>query len=198
MSRKVWVVILLIFLIGLIVVKKTPSSTEDIESSAAPDFTAPSPVVPVDTPALPTTVSALAADEVKKIVAAQKIKTEGVGKSATDNELVKALKVSLPENELLRNEVASNPHATPNSLIRFSVEVAQKMELALASETSSKILFQQLEACVTKSDGAHSAQAVCLINAKRIAKKYKDLRSDYDSLIRKADPEVVSQIRILK
>jgi hypothetical protein len=52
-------------------------------------------------------------------------------------------------------------------------------------------LIGELRTCALDHNGAQSVQALCLLNAKRLAQQYSGLEVDYHSLEGQADPRVV-------
>ena len=97
----------------------------------------------------------------------------------------------MPSKEALRADVGLDPHVTPKALLKFSVDVYNKMAVAKANETAAKDLIAELKTCALDRDGAHSVQALCLLNAKRLANQYPGFAADYHSLEGQADPQVL-------
>jgi hypothetical protein len=72
-------------------------------------------------------------------------------------------------------------------MIHFSVELYERQKAAEASEEKARPFFNELEACALEPRGVPSAQALCLLNAKRLARSYPALNSNYENLETKAD-----------
>lgn len=105
----------------------------------------------------------------------------------------KTIKELAPTVESVRDEVAGDPHVTPKAILDFSIALGQKMEQAEVSEDAARKFFSELEECVLTEGQttAHSVQALCLLNAKRLAKKYSTLQTNLERLEVKAHPEAV-------
>ncbi len=106
------------------------------------------------------------------------------------------LKIKTPTKEDIRKQVQANPHITPMALVEFSVQISDKMELAMASAESAKVLFAELDACATNKVEATAIQAICIVNARRIHNKFPE--TDFKKLIRNANPESVKQADFLE
>jgi hypothetical protein len=97
-----------------------------------------------------------------------------------------------PSIGALREEIKKDPHTTPQSLLRFGLSVGQRMEKALASETTASAFLNELEECVatTSHDVPQAAQALCIESARDLAQKYPSLSARAEQLAAQADPAV--------
>lgn len=112
------------------------------------------------------------------------------------NDFSEVLKVKLPNKEKIREQVKQNPHSAPAEHLNFSIELSDKMDIAMTNENAAKVLFNELEKCVADKDGYKASQALCIINAKRINEKYPS--TDIKGLLKKANPNVLDQASLFK
>jgi hypothetical protein len=93
---------------------------------------------------------------------------------------------SLPTVRQVQEEAARDPHAPSRAIVRFSVELQDKIEAALETEAKSNEFFPELDHCATgESSGeapAESARLLCLSGAGQLAEKYPALRARYENL----------------
>src|SRR5665213_1288724 len=100
-----------------------------------------------------------------------------------DNTLIeKPLSALVPDKKTVREEVERDPHSTPPSLLKFSVELNHKQIAALLSEDRATAFLTELKTCALEKESLNSVQALCLLNAKRLAKSYPALQNEYQSL----------------
>jgi hypothetical protein len=104
---------------------------------------------------------------------------------------------SAPTLDKARDEVGENPHVTPKSLISFARELGPRMEMAMKSSEAADTLFTELEECAGSPRGRlnPSAQALCLVDMRDLAKKYPDLRPREKAVSEKADAGVLKLAR---
>ncbi len=97
----------------------------------------------------------------------------------------------IPKIEDIREEIAQDPHQTPQSLLNFAVELSEKMDVALRSREASEFLLSELKDCTAgeKVKTAPSASAACIKNAYELSAKYDELRHEADLVNSQADPE---------
>lgn len=88
----------------------------------------------------------------------------------------------IPKTEDLRAEVQADPHETPKSLIRFSLDLSQKMDVALKSLEASRSLINELQTCASETSTPESAAAICIKNAYELSGKYGDLKPQADAV----------------
>lgn len=80
-----------------------------------------------------------------------------------------------PALEAVRAEVARDPHGTPPTLLAFASRMADRMEVALASEAEATRFFGELDDCVqdqSPATGLPQTRLSCLANAGRLSRKY--------------------------
>jgi hypothetical protein len=96
----------------------------------------------------------------------------------------------------LRREASEDPHATPESLIRYSIELGRHVRASLGSEEAARGVFRELRECVANGD-VIQAQTLCLSQAKTVKDKYSALDNDYETLLQQASPRVRSLARLI-
>jgi hypothetical protein len=93
---------------------------------------------------------------------------------------------SLPTARQLQEEAARDPHSPSRAVVRFSVELQDKIQAALESEARSNELFPALDQCATGEGSseapAESARLLCLSGASQLAEKYPAFRARYENL----------------
>jgi hypothetical protein len=87
-----------------------------------------------------------------------------------------------PSREAVRKEVAENPHATPPSLLRFGQSLAPMMDEALRNPTYAAGLVREFRDCAWDESTPEVARAVCLSNARRLAKVHPALQAQVDQI----------------
>jgi hypothetical protein len=99
--------------------------------------------------------------------------------------------LSIPNRETIRAEVEKNPHETPPSLLKFSIELGRQFKIAMLSEKNARSFFKKLEECVTDPtlQGADSSQALCLRDAQRLARAFPSLQGLFNNLSDEASPQ---------
>jgi len=104
-----------------------------------------------------------------------------------------------PALEDLRKEVAENPHATPQGLIRFSEVLYLKQVEAEKSEEKAKEFFLELQDCALNKTGRESrnVEALCLLTAKNLKKKYASLNRSVEALESRVNPETARLTRLV-
>lgn len=96
----------------------------------------------------------------------------------------------IPPVAKLREEVAASPHTTPPSLVRFALDLGQRLQAAEKSESEATLFFGELETCVMDKAQVHSARAMCLMNAERLTQTFSGLQARAVSLRQRVEPEV--------
>ena len=98
---------------------------------------------------------------------------------------------SIPSQEVLREEVAEDPHGLAPSIIEFATDMAPHFERALKSEENARVFLIQLEHCVESVQNAPmTIRAICLSNAKILADQYPSLAEKVKELMDTADPAI--------
>ncbi|MBI2606409.1 MAG: hypothetical protein HYW49_10045 [Deltaproteobacteria bacterium] len=106
-----------------------------------------------------------------------------------------------PELDVIRDEVESDPHSTPPSMLQFARNMGKRMELALKSREKAAALFKELSGCASAEAGATapSVKALCLSNAARLAERYPDdFMSSYRDLKENSGDDVTDLIRAME
>lgn len=83
-----------------------------------------------------------------------------------------------PKRETYRTEVDRDPHGTPPSLQHFARRMAAKMETGMRTESAARALIPELHDCARNSE-VESPRAVCVMNGRRLARKFPNLQSDW-------------------
>ncbi|NBO38689.1 hypothetical protein EBU99_08910 [bacterium] len=87
----------------------------------------------------------------------------------------------------IREEVAQDPHATPQALLAFAEQLAVNMQGAFQDREVRYNVSRQLMACARDGQARGSAQAaraLCLSNLERLKSKFPDeLAPSYQSLV---------------
>jgi hypothetical protein len=104
----------------------------------------------------------------------------------------------IPSNEKLRAEVEKNPHVTPQALLRFGLDLGQRLDEAVKSSEASEKFMRELDECVVGNrDGqASSTRALCLLNARHLAEARPEFKNDYLTLEAKASREIVELSKV--
>jgi hypothetical protein len=100
--------------------------------------------------------------------------------------------IHLPRIEDLREDVASNPHETPRALLLLGAELGVRLRIALRSEPEAKTFIKQLRDCATGIANELSpppVQALCLVHAQPVVRKFPELKAEYAELNTLARPE---------
>lgn len=124
-------------------------------------------------------------DKVKTKAASPRRKIQPI----TENEILD-MKDALPAIEKIKEEVRSNPHATPPSLLKFAQSMYPLMEKALKDEGDARVLINALQDCALDESSAHAARVLCVTNSERLAVKHRDLRSKAGKIRANVDPQV--------
>lgn len=99
---------------------------------------------------------------------------------------------TLPSRRTLREEVERDPHSTPASLVRFSLELSEGLKSAVRSDSSAEKFFVLLANCVNSGDPemARATRAICLSQARILADRRAVVQERYASLYFEAEEEV--------
>jgi hypothetical protein len=108
------------------------------------------------------------------------------------------LKEAIPTREILRAEVARDPHETPQALLSFSVDLQQRQVEAMKSEHAAQIIFKELEHCTADATSPSAVRALCLLDAKRLQTAYPSLASEYRQLEAAVDARTVGLIKDIR
>ncbi|MEQ1877387.1 MAG: hypothetical protein ABL958_12145 [Bdellovibrionia bacterium] len=103
-----------------------------------------------------------------------------------------------PSLATITEETEKNPHETSQSLLDFSSKLGRMVDSVHTPDEGSE-LFMELVKCVTepKDAGAHSVQAVCLVNARELSEKFPQFKYNYEVWSKKAHPKVLDLIKDL-
>jgi hypothetical protein len=102
-----------------------------------------------------------------------------------------------PSTEELRREVEQDVHATPEAMVKFSVLLMEREKAAAENDNSAREFFAELQACALNSQSSAAVQALCLLNAKRLAQARPSLNSEYDALERRSNPKAAGLMKDL-
>jgi hypothetical protein len=83
--------------------------------------------------------------------------------------------LQLPRSEVLRNEVARNPHGTPRSILVLGAELGVRLRVALRSESDARVFFSHLRECVVGNSTdtpPPSVQALCFVHARQLVRRF--------------------------
>lgn len=105
----------------------------------------------------------------------------------------------LPKLDDVRNEAADDPHSTPASLIAFAAELGERLTEALVSESSASTYLRELSECAaaTDQDTLPSAQALCLMHAKLVVRKFPALSETLVLIEKHSNPEALRRARLV-
>lgn len=96
-----------------------------------------------------------------------------------------------PTISTLREEVEKDPHRTPDSFHAFAAEMGRRMEAVQRTPEKAPQFFSELSECVKNPELASTptVQALCLTNARRLGKKFPNLKAEAEKLNAAATPE---------
>jgi len=106
--------------------------------------------------------------------------------------------LELPKMEVIREQIARDPHQPPTAVLEFAKSLAPKMELAMRDEESAGSFFGTLEKCVLEGKEGQSltsAKALCLTNADNLQKKFPSLNERYQQLYDAAPTPIQKLVR---
>lgn len=95
-----------------------------------------------------------------------------------------------PSLKTLRDDVAKNPHETPQALLRFGADLGVRMEEAKKDKNSAIQLLSELKGCsqpASVDDSPVQARAICLVTAREIAQIWPDLKNSVEEVVSGAD-----------
>jgi hypothetical protein len=187
-----------IFVIGYDRLRQTKSSSAD-EPTAALSTS--------ETAELSTAMNETAAgtsSETSAAASAQDTLSAAPGE-ATMSEASKPVKPVVPVAKLIpstakvRSQVEKDPHTTPEAVVSFSLGLGERLD-QLKSEDEARGFMKELDSCVTGQvqETVTSARTLCLLNAKKVARKYPSLESEYTNLEGRADPNVKSALELMQ
>ncbi len=103
-----------------------------------------------------------------------------------------------PSVESVQGEISKSPETPPAALMAFARRIATRMErvLQLGYSTEATPLFDELEQCVISSEdrGLPQAQALCLVNAARLAEAFPEGLSERSRILTEKAPENVKKL----
>lgn len=114
---------------------------------------------------------------------------------------IKSFRSSFPNKDEIKSEIDKNPHAPPRSLINFAEAMGPLVEKALQNSDDATLLFDELQKCTLDDSVAHTARALCLSNAEKLAKVYPLLSEKVTNMRALTPPEVTNLLeskRLLK
>lgn len=105
----------------------------------------------------------------------------------------------IPPLEKERSEVAKDPHGTPQSITKFSLELGERLD-AVNNDDEAASLMDELDQCVTKTErkASTSVKTLCLLNAKKLAKKFPSMDAKFANLEERADSDIRSNVGFFK
>ncbi len=103
-------------------------------------------------------------------------------------------KLTPPSVDQIRQEVASDPHSTPISILNFAAKLGPKMEQALETEETALVFFEELKKCTLNSTLPVSIQAICLSNVQILTETYPILEDQMNIIKEQASAESVRLI----
>lgn len=121
-----------------------------------------------------------------------RIKEPKVTETITPKES-RAFKDALPPDTKVKDEAGENPHRTPESLITFAEKMGPLVEKAMTNKEDARKLINDLRDCALDNQAAHSARALCLSNADKLAAAHPELKGKA-SQIRSETPEDIVQL----
>lgn len=164
--------------------ENAPVSPQDAQTDPAAPAVAESRPLPSN--AAPTSAGTLAAKETPLPTGAEPTSTPGANPP-------KVGKIAPPSVAQLRDEVAQDPHKTPDSLLRFGAQVGARMKEANQSESLARDFLGELGDCARAKTGSVpvQSQALCLDAAQSLAKKWPSLQAPVKELFKSANPDAV-------
>lgn len=100
-----------------------------------------------------------------------------------------------PLREHIRDEVAQNPHVTPQALLVFAEELSVSLQGAFADKETRYTVSRQLIECARDKQtrgSAQAARALCLYNLERLKDKFPDeLSPSYQSLLAELPEDLI-------
>lgn len=112
----------------------------------------------------------------KEIIETTKTRPTRNHVSYITGEKLQELRTSFPDKNILREEVARDPHEIPPSLIHFSTILGPLMEIAYESKKDAVLLISALQDCALDDTVAESARALCVSNAHKLGDIYEELK----------------------
>jgi hypothetical protein len=116
-------------------------------------------------------------------------------KNMITTEEVTAFKKSLPDKQVVREEVEKDPHRTPESLHNFAQTSGPLIEKALKNKVSANELLNTLQDCALDESVAEAARALCVSNMEKIAKAHPEHKGKVQDLRKNLSPDVNRLLR---
>lgn len=110
--------------------------------------------------------------------------------SSISSSEVKSLRGTLPDQADVKKETGASPHQTPESLVNFAKALGPLMEKALKNHDDANLLVKELEDCAMDETVAHTARALCVSNAEKLAKAHPEMKAKADDLRATVSPDV--------
>lgn len=111
------------------------------------------------------------------------------------SEEVTAFKKSLPDKQVVREEVEKDSHRTPESLLNFARTSGPLIEKALKNKASAHELLGTLRDCALDESVAEAARALCVSNMEKIAKAHPEHKGKVQDLRKNLSPDVNKLLR---
>ncbi|MEN9809141.1 MAG: hypothetical protein RLZZ488_708 [Pseudomonadota bacterium] len=100
-----------------------------------------------------------------------------------------------PQTIQIRENVARDPHSTPQALLAFAETLSVSLQGAFADKETRYTVSRQLIACARDSQtrgSAQAARALCLYNLERLAERFPDeLSPSYQSLLAELPDDLI-------
>jgi hypothetical protein len=102
---------------------------------------------------------------------------------------------NLPQVLQIREEIARNPHGTPQTLLAFADELAKSMQGAFNDRETRFEVSRQLISCARDGQAkgsAKAARALCLSNLERLKERFpEELTASYQSLLAELPEDLI-------
>jgi hypothetical protein len=109
-----------------------------------------------------------------------------------------SLESILPTTQTLRTEVAKDPHAPAPSMIRFSLQLGERLEDCQSHPEKVPAFFSELKNCVSRSDAniTVTLRAICLSTAQQLTEVSPSLKTNFLQLVKESSPDVVERAHV--
>jgi hypothetical protein len=95
-----------------------------------------------------------------------------------------------PSVQILRDEVAHDPHLPAPSYMRFADQLGGRLTIAEQSEPQATRMLDELDECLSDQNQAESLRSLCLASANRLAGKYTGLKDRVSKMFASAGPRL--------
>ena len=100
-----------------------------------------------------------------------------------------------PDKVDVKAEVASNPHRTPESIIKFASALGPLMDKAYKNINDANLLIEELHDCALDETVAQTARALCLSNAEKLSQSYPQMKDKASDIRANVSPEVIKVLK---